>query len=214
MRWAVGWPFTLLAGPEENSSDWGQSPGGVEERPPPHPCSWTFCPGSRSGGGLEGGASRVGSQAPLGSCVLRWAMAGDRAVLAGALLGPAGGAGIAGRGAGPSPFSLPGHRSGHQSVGPATRRDWDPRDRPHRRLTPPAAGPRGGVLRAPAQSVPALPHELCDFLPLSLGFLVCKMEGRMLEQVGGGGWHCCVPPSCIRRGALGPRPLLGGGVGL
>lgn len=38
MRWAVGWPFTLLAGPEENSSDWGQSPGEVEERPPPHPC--------------------------------------------------------------------------------------------------------------------------------------------------------------------------------
>lgn len=41
--------------PEENSSDWGQSPGEVMEPPPPHPCGWTFCLGSRSGQGPGGG---------------------------------------------------------------------------------------------------------------------------------------------------------------
>lgn len=45
----------LLAWIERNGSYWGQSPQEVAELPPPRPCSWTFCPGSRSGGGLGGG---------------------------------------------------------------------------------------------------------------------------------------------------------------
>lgn len=81
------------------------------------------------------------------------------------------------------------------------------------------------MLRAPAHSIPALPHELCDFLPLYLGFLICKMEGRMLEPVRGGGWAlpCAAPPTptlaaptrraCVRA-ALGPQPPLGSAVGL
>lgn len=73
------------------------------------------------------------------------------------------------------------------------------------------------MLRAPAHSIPALPHELCDFLPLYLGFLICKMEGRMLEPVRGGGWAlpCAAPPTptlaaptrraCVRLWDLSPR---------
>ena len=46
-------------GLRKKSSDWGQSPREVAEPPLPHPCSRTFCPGSRSGGGQEVGALGV-----------------------------------------------------------------------------------------------------------------------------------------------------------
>ena len=54
-------------GLRKKSSDWGQSPREVAEPPLPHPCSRTFCPGSRSGGGQEVGALGAECQATLGS---------------------------------------------------------------------------------------------------------------------------------------------------
>lgn len=132
----------LLAGTEENSSDWGQSPGEVVEPPPPHPCPWTFCPGSRSGGGLGGGASGPGCQA-TGLTHAEVGHGGQGSAVA--FPGPAGGSGSVGRGAGPSLFPLLSPWA--QVRAPVCRvclpLSLDPRKLPLERLTPAAEGPRG-----------------------------------------------------------------------
>lgn len=75
---------------QENSSDGGQSPGRCAA---PRPAgSWTFCPGSRSGG-LGGGALGVWVPGHSGLSCGEVGHAGGRAVLAAAFLGQLGGQG-------------------------------------------------------------------------------------------------------------------------
>lgn len=124
------------------SAAWRRKPMGPESAGggSPHPCSWTFCPGPRSRGGLGGGGHRhwVPGRDPWG-----------RAVLALAFLGPDGESETAGSAARASLFLLlsRGHRSGYQPswpAGPACPKAGTPGSLTAERLTPQTVGPGAG----------------------------------------------------------------------
>lgn len=185
---------------EENSSDWGQSPGRCGAAPAP-PLLLDFLP--RIKVGRRTGRWGLRHWVPRHSDVVRWATVGGRAALAVTFLGPAGGAGMAGRGAGPFLFPL---LSLGTSLPPP--KAWIPGTSPTRGR-PLQVLDQGGGCSGPLPVPSALPHDLCDFsLFISVSsFVKWKTGCRPNMRRGRHCWVLLLPAGpCALLSSVGPGP--------